>query len=76
MKKFDPNVDGKNRTQANKIAFKAHNKLYDDYKNIINASEDFPLFIRRQKLANYLARYELYKKTLNVKGSIIECGCH
>jgi hypothetical protein len=34
----------------------------------------FPKYIRRQDLTRLLARYEVFKKVLNVKGSIIECG--
>lgn len=39
-------------------------------------ADNFPLFIIRQELVRYLVRYELFKKVLNVKGSIIECGVH
>ena len=73
---IDPNVEGPSRSNSDKIAFEASNDFYDKNKNIINASEDFSLFIRRQTLSNYLAKYELYKKTLDIKGSIIECGSY
>lgn len=36
--------------------------------------ENFPKYIRRQKVTRYLALYELFKLSLSVKGSIIECG--
>ncbi|MCO6431181.1 MAG: class I SAM-dependent methyltransferase [Deltaproteobacteria bacterium] len=36
--------------------------------------ENFPKYIRRQKVTRYLALYELFKLSLPVKGSIIECG--
>lgn len=39
-------------------------------------ANSFPLFIPRQLLIQYLIKYELFKKILNVKGSIIECGVH
>lgn len=39
-------------------------------------ADNFPLFITRQQLIRYLVRYELFKKILNVKGSIIECGVY
>ncbi|MDO8667850.1 MAG: TylF/MycF/NovP-related O-methyltransferase [bacterium] len=39
-------------------------------------ADNFPLFITRQELARYLIRYELFKKILNVKGSIVECGVY
>lgn len=42
----------------------------------LSAVDNFPLFINRQQLISYLVRYELFKKILNIKGSIIECGVH
>lgn len=36
--------------------------------------ENFPKYVRRQNLTRFLALYEIYKKILPVKGSIVECG--
>jgi hypothetical protein len=36
--------------------------------------EAFPRYVRRQHLKRFLAMYELYKRILPVKGSIVECG--
>ena len=36
----------------------------------------FPLYLRRQVMARYFVRYELFKRVLDVKGSIVECGVH
>ncbi len=36
--------------------------------------ENFPKYIRRQKVTRFLTLYELFKLCLPVKGSIIECG--
>jgi hypothetical protein len=36
--------------------------------------ETFPRYVRRQQLKRFLAIYELYKRILPVKGSIVECG--
>jgi len=36
--------------------------------------ENFAKYIPRQDLTIFLARYEIFKKILNVQGSIIECG--
>ncbi|MCB0320007.1 MAG: class I SAM-dependent methyltransferase [Bdellovibrionales bacterium] len=38
--------------------------------------ENFPKYIRRQKVTRYLALYELFKCALPMKGSIVECGVH
>jgi len=36
--------------------------------------EAFPRYVRRQHLKRFLSMYELYKRILPVKGSIVECG--
>ncbi len=36
--------------------------------------EAFPKYVRRQNLTRFLAQYEIFKRVLTVKGSIIECG--
>ena len=35
---------------------------------------NFPLYVPRQNLTTFLVKYELFKRILNVHGSIIECG--
>jgi len=42
-------------------------KTYDKLSN-------FPKYVARQDLTRFLAKYEIYKKILDVDGSIIECG--
>lgn len=36
--------------------------------------ENFPKYVRRQQLKRFLAMYELFKRVLHVKGSVVECG--
>ena len=36
--------------------------------------ENFPKYVRRQNLTRFLVLYEIFKKVLEVKGSIVECG--
>lgn len=38
--------------------------------------ENFPKYIRRKSVTRFLALYELFKKALKVKGSIVECGVY
>mgnify|MGYP005641561293 FL=1 len=40
----------------------------------IEKLQNFAKYVPRQDLTNFLARYEIFKKILNVPGSIIECG--
>jgi macrocin-O-methyltransferase TylF-like protien len=37
---------------------------------------NFPKYVRRQEIARFLCRYEIFKRQLNVKGSVVECGVH
>ena len=41
-----------------------------------NKSKNFELFIHRRHLARFICRYELFKRILDIEGSIIECGVH
>jgi hypothetical protein len=36
--------------------------------------ENFPKYVRRQQLKRFLAMYEVFKRALPVKGSVVECG--
>jgi hypothetical protein len=36
--------------------------------------ENFPKYVRRQQLKRFLALYEIFKRVLPVKGSVVECG--
>jgi len=36
--------------------------------------ENFPKYVKRQNLTRFLVLYEIFKKVLEVKGSIVECG--
>jgi hypothetical protein len=38
--------------------------------------DNFEKYVRRQSLSRFLARYELFKLQLQVKGCIVECGVH
>lgn len=53
-------------------------KLEDVFKKspetIESKLDNFTKYIRRQKLTRLLSLYEIFKKILHVKGSIVECG--
>ncbi|KUO70137.1 MAG: dTDP-6-deoxy-L-hexose 3-O-methyltransferase [Desulfosporosinus sp. BRH_c37] len=38
--------------------------------------DNFEKYVRRQSLSRFMARYELFKMQINIKGCIIECGVH
>ena len=41
-----------------------------------NRLNNFEKYIRRQSMSRFLARYELFKLQMPIKGCIIECGVH
>ncbi len=46
-----------------------------------NFSEDkkfknFTKYVKRQDIARFIAQYEIFKRQLNIKGSVVECGVH
>ena len=43
--------------------------------DLIEKIEAFPKYVSRQALAKFFAKYEIFKKVLQVNGSIVECGC-
>ena len=49
-------------------------KLSDSSLSILERMISFPMYVPRQTLATFLYKYELFKKILNVHGSIVECG--
>ena len=57
---------------------KFQKKLEDYFTNGSDRTFDklsnFPKYVPRQDLTRFLAKYEIYKKILEVDGSIIECG--
>lgn len=42
----------------------------------IDKLQNFPKYVRRQDLARFLTKNELFKLQLNIPGSIIECGVY
>ena len=37
---------------------------------------NFSKYVRRQTIARFLTHYEIFKRVLDVKGSLVECGVH
>jgi len=44
--------------------------------NLQTKLDEFPKYIRRQRLTRLLSLYEIFKRTLPIKGSVIECGVY
>ena len=63
------------RTDAEKHEGKLNKKCFDkNTESWEKKMENFPKYVRRQNLTRYMVLYEIFKKILKTKGSIIECG--
>lgn len=69
--------EGGLRTKAEEKAVKNLAKVFASCPDSIESKlEHFTKYIRRQKLTRVLALYEIFKKILPIKGSIVECGVY
>lgn len=70
-------IEGGLRTKAEKEVGKKISEIFNQSPNNTEAKlENFPKYIRRQKITRLLSLYEIFKQILNIKGSIIECGVY
>ena len=73
--KLTVNVEGGFRTDAEKFEASSIRACFDrNPESWDKKLENFPKYVRRQNLTRFLALYEIYKRILSVKGSIVECG--
>ncbi|PJC28772.1 dTDP-6-deoxy-L-hexose 3-O-methyltransferase [Candidatus Shapirobacteria bacterium CG_4_9_14_0_2_um_filter_40_11] len=76
-KKRKINLEGGLRTQKEKKVLKELSQIFNKSPESTEIKlENFPKYVRRQKITRLLSLYELFKKVLSIKGSIIECGVH
>ena len=69
------NAEAPLRTAAEREAGANYARIFSQCLDSIEIKlENFPKYIRRQDLTHLLARYEIFKKSLEIKGSIVECG--
>ena len=63
------------RTEEEREVGKEVEKIFTKNPDTIEIKlENFPKYVRRQHLKRFLTLYEIYKKLIPVKGSIIELG--
>ena len=60
---FDRNIENQIQTHATKYEM--------DFNSILR---NFPIYVRRVHLKRFLAHYELFSKTVNLPGDIVELG--
>jgi Macrocin-O-methyltransferase (TylF). len=67
--------DKKNQSNNDKNQFAAIEELFNnDNSELIEKIEGFGKYVSRQSMGKFITKYELFKKIINVNGSIIECG--
>lgn len=65
----------KNQSKDDLKQFKLSEIVFKEASGEIKDKLDnFPRFSTRQAIAKFLARYEIFKKIINIHGSIVECG--
>ena len=75
MKDKEIKVSGGLRTEAESLEAELNKKWFEkNQSNWETKIENFPKYVRRQNLTRFLVLYEIFKKVIGVKGSIIECG--
>jgi len=53
------------------------NKLFDESScPTYDKLRNFSKYVRRQDIARFLCRYEIFKRQIGIKGSVVECGVH
>ena len=63
------------RTKEEREAAAAYARLFACSRHDFETRlANFPKYVRRQDFTRFLARYEIFKRVLNVKGSVVECG--
>ena len=75
--KSNANLEGGFRSEAELQAGKQIERVFSKCPDSIEIKlQNFTKYIRRQNLTRLLALYELFKRVLPVKGSVVECGVH
>src|SRR5438093_3836459 len=72
-----PEAEAARRTAVETQAAALYARIFAESPDSIETKlQNFPKYVRRQDLTRLLARYEIFRKVLAVKGSIIECGVY
>ena len=68
-------AEGFLRTNSEQQATELYAQLFDDCSDDTSTKlAHFAKYVRRQDMTRLLARYEIFKRVLAIKGSIVECG--
>jgi len=74
-KKKSTLVENKSISKDNNLYISALEEYIEkSYDSNLEKVRNFTKYVPRQNLTDFLAKYEIFKKIINVQGSIIECG--
>ena len=63
------------RTETEEMVGKEVAEIFERSSDSVEIRlENFPKYVRRQYLKRFLAMYEIFKRALPIKGSVVECG--
>jgi hypothetical protein len=70
-----PEVEGGFRTVAEKMVASRLQAVFERSPETWEKKlENFPKYVKRQSFTRALAQYEIFRRVLGVKGSVVECG--
>lgn len=70
-----PSLEGGFRTPAERLVGSKLQEVFERCPDPWEKKmENFPKYVKRQNLTRLFAQYEIFKRILEVKGSIVECG--
>lgn len=73
--KSEPKQPHVYRTEAERDVGRTNAEIFERCADPLEVRlENFPKYVRRQHLKRFLSMYELFKRALPVKGSVVECG--
>ena len=69
------NVSGGLRTEKEAVEGSLNKECFDNNSATWESKmENFPKYVKRQNLTRFISLYEIFKMSLDIKGSVIECG--
>ena len=78
MKKDPSKIQEPSTTTQSEVEYRKNLELF--FKNSEGSNIDkllnFTKYVPRQALTKFISKYEIFKKVLNVQGSIFECGVY
>lgn len=67
--------EGAGRTKQERLSEESLARLFEENpESTTQKLSSFSKYVRRQDITSFLSRFELFKRAMSVKGSVVECG--